>query len=255
MKKLFLSVAILATTAFAANAQTHTLDIDALYEVIVAEAEADGPAAIVSNAKYLLNADRAQGIFTLISPNTRTLRIDNIDGNFPDGSGGNNDKPTVPVTFANGITSGHRLETNGLSNSTNGRKIYINAPSAGMLKVGAWSNGDEGRGYDVVFGGSILAGSPTQLSKDAGEIQEFNISSAGVIELNPNGTGQIYYGTIQFVQTTTSINDANADKGEPASVEYFNILGSQVSADATGLVIVKKTYADGSTSAEKVFKK
>ena len=54
--------------------------------------------------------------------------------------------------------------------------------------------------------------------------------------------------------TPASIGSDSADAKEIKSTKYYNLLGAEVDANATGVVIVKTTYVDGSVSAEKTIK-
>jgi hypothetical protein len=53
--------------------------------------------------------------------------------------------------------------------------------------------------------------------------------------------------------SSTSISTPDAENAVK-SVEYYDILGKQISTDAKGLVIEKVIYEDGSVSTAKVFK-
>ena len=56
-----------------------------------------------------------------------------------------------------------------------------------------------------------------------------------------------WFGILQSITTPT--NEKNI-----VSVKYFDILGRQISEDVKGIVIVRKTYEDGSIAAEKQLK-
>jgi len=202
MKKCLLSIVIFATAILSANADEYFLDIPALYQGIVDGTNTNyiGSSSTSSTSfatKYEFTNNVTQGIFTVWSPSNRTMRI---DGQEPS------------VVWSDGtIASQYRLEPNGASNNTNGRKIYIDCPAAGTLTVGAWT-GTAGRGYTLetaaTIGGNATgtlddtyAGKlPTIPSPYGGETmtpQTFTISGPMIIDLNPDNG--IYYGFIKFV--------------------------------------------------------
>ena len=65
-------------------------------------------------------------------------------------------------------------------------------------------------------------------------------------------TEATYTVTITENSGTSNLNDLNASKAIE-SVQYYNVLGSQVDASAQGLVIVKTIYEDGSYDVAKVY--
>jgi hypothetical protein len=242
MKRVLLFALLVAIAVWDVNAQQHFLKFEDLYTTIVAEggttdAPGPGPATVNSATKYLLNDDRELDIFKLVSPSSRTFRIDKAN-----------------IKFANGVETTVRLETNGSSNSTNGRKIYVTCPSAGTLTVGGYAESDN-RGYtleneagDVVLSETAKNLYIASLDKQNIPVQTFAIEQAGIVVLNPNAA--IYYGFLQFDVTSSDVSIAAEGKAI-RSVEYFNVLGSPVSSTTTGLVIVKTTYRDGSLSVKK----
>lgn len=227
-KTLLLATAIVAS--FALNAQTYLLTFESLYSTIKDGITASTESAAFvsgSTSKILINADRTVGIFTLVSPSARTFRLD-----------------TCTVTF-----NGHshvakiRLETNGASNSTNGRKVYIDCPAAGTLKVGAWT-GTTGRGYSVeTESGTVISSANASMTAPTEtknlEVHTYSISSAGKIVLNPNNG--FYYGFIQFEVPVSSVKDVFVSKGITISkseiqnannveLEVYNITGKKVTS-------------------------
>ena len=56
--------------------------------------------------------------------------------------------------------------------------------------------------------------------------------------------------TLKFTYSTTRIGSAASEK-QVSQVEYYNLVGRQVQKPATGVYIVKTTYADGSTKCRK----
>jgi hypothetical protein len=242
MKKNVLFISMFAVMAvFTTHAQTHLLKFEDLWNTIKAEAEAGGPATLVENNKYLLNDDRSIGIFLLKSPSSRTFRIDKEE-----------------IGFVNGITTAVRLETNGASNSSNGRKIYIACPAAGTLTVGAYTTTAD-RGYVLEKeDGTVLDNTYTSMAArtDASNmtVQTFAIAEAGTIVLNPNAG--IYYGFVQFVESGAGIKDINATK-EIKSVEYYDLTGKKLDNNAAvkGSIWIEKTiYIDGTSSNNKIIK-
>ncbi|MDR0232821.1 MAG: hypothetical protein LBI82_11975 [Dysgonamonadaceae bacterium] len=201
MKKFLLSVAVLATTILSANAAVeHFLNVPLIYQDVIdgVITQVAGPTG-TPPTKYEFTNNVTQGIFTVWSPDSRRMRIDV-------------QSPAVP--WSNGTESStHRLEPNGSSNSSNGRKIYINCPTAGTLTVGAWAT-TAGRGYTLESAGVIGGGTTGTLdatyaanlpllpsSPYAGEEmtpQTFEISEKMIVVLNPDAG--IYYGFIKFVE-------------------------------------------------------
>ena len=245
MKKILLSLVIVATSLFA-NATDYILDVPAIYDGVIA-----GTITSELNAgtKYHLLQNVNQGIFTVWSSSSRIMRIDV--------------QPT-PAVWTDGFTpSTHRLEPNGASNA-NGRKIYIDCPAAGTLTVYVWT-GAVDRPYAVetaeTVGGastSVLYAateSPLIASPYEGQAMvpaTFAITSPQIVVLNPSGG--IYFGAVKFSTDAAGVN-APSDVKEVSSVEYYSILGAQVSEDVKGLVIVKTLYKDGTTGAQKIYRK
>jgi hypothetical protein len=243
MKKLYFTL-LASMVMMAASAQvTHLLMFEELYEVIKAEAEAGGPATLESGNKYLLNADREIGIFLLKSPSGRTFRIDKE--NFG---------------FVNGITTTVRLEPNGSSNATNGRKIYVACPAPGTLTIGAYT-ASASRGFTLEKeDGTVLDNTYASLDvrTDANNtpVQTYTVAEAGTVVINPNAG--IYYGFVQFVEAGggTSLLDVDAKK-VIASEEYFDLTGRKIGDKnlQNALLIKKTTYTDGTTSSSKIITK
>ncbi|GHV30883.1 hypothetical protein FACS1894177_04270 [Bacteroidia bacterium] len=243
MRKIVLITLLAVVAMIGANAQTtHLLKFEELWNTIKAEAEAGGPATLVENNKYLLNDDRTIGIFLLKSPSNRTFRIDKEN-----------------IGFDNGITTTVRLEPNGASNTSNGRKIYIACPTAGTLTVGAYTT-TAGRGYALEKeDGTILDNTNASLNARADAsnmpVQTFTIVEAGTVVLNPNAG--IYYGFVQFVESgSNGINTINAAK-EVKSVEYYDLTGKKLNNNTVdkGTVWIEKTiYMDGTSSNKKIVK-
>ncbi|GAB6011393.1 hypothetical protein [Viscerimonas tarda] len=239
MKRNLLLTLVATFFVVSATAQTHFVKFEELYETIKAEAEAEGPAALSSGNKYLLNDDRVLGIFKIVSPSNRTARIDKAD-----------------LKFTNGVETTVRLETNGASNTTNGRKIYIDCPSAGTLTVGGYnSSASELRGYKLEKedGTAISEAAAALEAADTQAIvpQVYKITEAGIVVLNPNGG--IYYGFLQFEASGSGVSSADAEKVEK-SVSYYDLQGRVANENAKGVLIKKTTYTDGSVSTDKVIK-
>lgn len=233
-KQLLLAMAFVAGV-FTANAQTHQFDIEKLYQTCWDEINSgEGPATKNSDTKALVNADRTEGIFTLVSPSNRTFRVDADD-----------------VTWADETVTTSRLETNGASNTTNGRKIYIDCPKAGTLYVGAYT-GTDGRGYTVEKEDGTVLYTESLLTADKGKIYEYPITEAGRIVLNPNAG--YYYGILRFVEEggSTGITSADAEK-QVVATEYYNVLGMRLNEPAKGLNIIKKIMDDGSSVTTKAY--
>jgi hypothetical protein len=241
MKKNVLITVFAVMAVFAVNAQ-HLLKFEDLWNTIKEEAEAGGPATLVENNKYLLNDDRSIGIFLLKSPSSRTFRIDKEE-----------------IGFVNGIITSVRLETNGASNSSNGRKIYIACPAAGTLTVGAYTTTAD-RGYVLEKeDGTVLDDTYASMAARTDElnmaVQTFVIAEAGTVVLNPSAG--IYYGFVQFVESGAGIDVINTSK-VIKSVEYYDLTGKKVDENTAvkGSVLIEKTrYTDGTSSNNKIVKK
>ena len=228
MKKTLL-FATFIVASIALNAQTYLLTFEALYSQLkTGKANGTETSATydgTSTTKLLLNADRTIGIFTLVSPSTRTFRIDTC---------------IVDVSF-----NGHshvakaRLEPNGASNTTNGRKIYIECPAAGKLTVGAWT-ATAGRGYTVENSSGVLYSTNSAMTAVTSTtnlpIHEYVISSPGTIILNPNAG--FYYGFVQF-DVTTSVSSVLSNSGiliskteiqntNKLELDIYNVLGKKL---------------------------
>jgi len=236
MKKTLLIIAIAFTTVFSTNAQTYLLTFETLYNEIITGIAASTEVATYVTAgapKILLNQDRTVGIFTLVSPSTRTFRMDSCNATFV---GGNYHNARI------------RLEPNGASNTTNGRKIYIECPAPGKLTVGCWTT-TAARGYAVENGtGTVLYNNNAAMSAVTTTldlpVHEYDITSAGRIVLNPNAG--FYYGFVQFVVNATSVNKVLADKGvafngteisnlNGLNLEIYNVLGKRVASSTTSI--------------------
>lgn len=232
-KQLLLAMAFVAGV-FTANAQTYQLDIEGLYQTCLTEATTGGPAT-VDGTKALVNADRTDGIFTLVSPSNRTFRVDVDD-----------------VTWEDETVTTSRLETNGASNTTNGRKIYIDCPQDGILYIGAYT-GTDGRGYTIEKEDGTVLFTESLVKDDKGKIFQYPIASAGKIVINPNAG--YYYGIVKYVVengSSTGIS-SSVSSATVVSTEYFNVVGVKQNEPAKGLNIVKKTMDDGTVVVEKEY--
>lgn len=232
-KQLLLAMAFVAGV-FTANAQTYQLDIEGLYQTCLTEAAAGGPAT-VDGTKALVNADRTDGIFTLVSPSNRTFRVDVDD-----------------VTWEDETVTTSRLETNGASNTTNGRKIYIDCPKDGILYIGAYT-GTDGRGYTIEKEDGTVLFTESLVKDDKGKIFQYPIASAGKIVINPNAG--YYYGIVKYVVengSSTGIS-SSVSSATVVSTEYFNVVGVKQNEPAKGLNIVKKTMDNGTVVVEKEY--
>jgi len=227
MKKTLLLFSMAFGIFFTTNAQTYLLSFEDMYQQITVGITATTEVATyvtVGAPKILLNKDRTSGIFTIVSPSTRTARMD-----------------TCTATFAGGYhTARIRLETNGASNSTNGRKIYIACPAAGKLTVGAWT-ATTARGYTLEDNaGTVLSTAASSMTAVTATlnlpVQQYDIAAAGTYVLNPNNG--IYYGFVQF-DVPTAVNQVLMDKGvsfngteilnkNGLSLEVFSVLGKRV---------------------------
>ena len=233
MKKTLLTISIILFTLFCSNAQTHLLTFETLYQQMISGIAAGTETATYVEAgkpKILLNTDRTSGIFTLVSPSTRTFRLDSCNATF------------VGHTHNARI----RLETNGSSNTTNGRKIYIDCPTPGKLIVGCWTT-TASRGYTVEDDkGVVISDANKSMSAVTSTldlpVHEYNIPSAGRIVLNPNLA--IYYGFVEFTQTTGTQTTFLEDKGvsfngtdivneKNLSLEVYNVLGKLIAKSNT----------------------
>jgi hypothetical protein len=241
MKKIVLITLFAVIAILKMDAQvSHFLKFEELWNSIKTEAEADGPATLSSGNKYLLNADREIDIFKFVSPSSRTFRIDK-----------------EYLKFENGVETTVRLETNGASNATNGRKVYINCPSAGTLTVGGYT-ATAGRGYTLetetgtVISDAASAALTVPEDKQNISVQTYPITEAGIVVLNPDSG--IYYGFLQFDEAGASAIQSIEVQKEIKSIEYFDLLGrKQIDGEIKNSVLIRKTtYTDGTTSAGKV---
>ena len=183
----------------------------------------------------MVNADRTDGIFTLVSPSNRTFRVDVDD-----------------VTWEDETVTTSRLETNGASNTTNGRKIYIDCPKDGILYIGAYT-GTDGRGYTIEKEDGTVLFTESLLKADKGKIFQYPIASAGKIVINPNAG--YYYGIVKYVVengSSTGIS-SSVSSATVVSTEYFNVVGVKQNEPVKGLNIVKKTMDDGTVVVEKEY--
>lgn len=240
MKKTLLVISILLSTIFVSTAQTHLLTFEEIYDDIVKGIAAGTETVSVYNTgsttKILLNQDKTVGIFTLVSPSTRTFRMDSTN-----------------ATFASQIHHARiRLEPNGASNATNGRKIYIDCPAPGILKVGAWTNTAD-RGYNIEDGsGNIISNAQAALPAVTELVDlptyEYTIPAAGRVVINPNAG--IYYGFVQFVSGGTSVNSIFENKGisfngrevlnnKNLKIEIYNVLGKLVETSTSSINVEK----------------
>ena len=245
MKKILLSLAIVATSLFA-NATDYVLNVPAIYDAVVAGTITAEPNTAT---KYHLLQNVTQGIFTATSISGRIMRID---------------VQSTAAVWTDGFTpSTHRLEPNGNSGN-DGRRIYINCPAGGTLTVYAWT-GTANRPYKVEtvesVGGNATATLyegidppliPSPYASEAMTPATFVIPSQQIVVLNPSGG--IYFGAVKFSTSADGL-DAPSNVKEISSVEYYSILGAQVSEDVKGLVIVKTLYKDGTTGAQKIYRK
>ena len=236
MKKTLLIIVIALTTAFTSNAQTYLLTFENLYQEIITGIAAATEVATyvtVGAPKILVNKDRTVGIFTLVSPSTRTFRMDSCN-----------------ATFVGGYHNARiRLEPNGASNTTNGRKIYIACPAPGKLTVGCWTT-TAARGYTLEdASGAVLSSANASMSAVTVTldlpVHEYNIATAGTYALNPNAG--FYYGFVQFVVGNQSgVNQVFANKGisfnstnitnkNGLELEIFNVLGKKVVSAKTDI--------------------
>ena len=238
MRKTLLLLAV-AFLTIGVNAQKHLLTFESMYNTIITGIASGTEVATYVTAgapKILLNQDRTFDIFTIVSPSTRTARMDSCNATFV----GHNHNARI------------RLEPNGASNTTNGRKIYIDCPASGKLTVGCWT-ATAARGYTVENAtGTVLFN--TNASMPAVEttlnlpIHEYNIATAGRVVLNPNAG--FYYGFIQFETSTNAIDKIFAEQGisyngsqvlnsKGLDIEVYNVLGKKV-ANSTENISVDK---------------
>ncbi|HRZ97820.1 MAG TPA: T9SS type A sorting domain-containing protein [Paludibacter sp.] len=234
MKKLLLIVAVISVTFFT-NAQTHLLTFESMYNTIITGIAASTEVATyvtVGAPKILLNQDRTSGIFTIVSPSTRTARMDSCNATFV----GHSHNARI------------RLEPNGASNATNGRKIYIECPAPGTLTVGCWTT-TAARGYTVENGtGTVLYSTNASMTAVTATtdlpVHVYNIVTAGRVVLNPNAG--FYYGFVQFVENTNSVANVFSNNGltfngsqitnsNNLNVEVFNVLGKLVTSSTSDI--------------------
>ena len=242
MKKIVLLMAVFATAVLSANADEYFLDIPAIYQEILdgTITQVDAP----SGTKYLFNDNVTQGIFTVWSPDSRQMRIDTQAGSTPS-----------EVQWTDGTTaSTYRLEPNGASNSSNGRKIYIDCPAAGTLTVGAWTT-TSGRGYTLesaaTIGGNATgtllddtyAGNVPLLGTDPMTPQTFTISGPMIVDLNPDGG--FYYGFIKFVTGGEQPTEATLKLLQPSVGGSLTASPDKTVYDINEEVTITATPAEG----------
>lgn len=240
MKKIFTLFAA-ALLAASANAQTtYTLDINQIYS------DASGATGSCPNAtnsgggtKYLINdATIEQGVFTVVSKENRTYRVDVIQTD--------EDKNIKPVTYSESYTASYRLEPNGASNNTGGRQMFLDAAGPGKLYIGAWGN--EGRSLIVMkatdktsynnvanmsssdFKHTFTADETKAEADGQPQVFEIDITSSGIYCITQDAG--IYFGYVSFVQTGEGGEETPKD---PTSATVWDFSKALSEADAANL--------------------
>ena len=204
----------------AANAQdkTYILDINKIYTDAKAFADGDGTEegkntdkdkgpTLQSGTKYDLNAwTVTQDIFTVVSKNGRTYRVD-----LANGEGATYDYGDYTATY--------RLEPNGASNKTGGRQMFVEVANKGVLYVGAWGN--DGRNVAITKAKDKTTFIDLASIDDADVIKKVNCGTltAGVAFKVALDAGLycvtqdagIYYGYLKFVEGETIVSSAITD--------------------------------------------
>lgn len=72
------------------------------------------------------------------------------------------------------------------------------------------------------------------------------------VKVGCKGGGVYLYDVLITSDTGSSIENAQADKGEVVSVSYYDLTGKRVDAETNGILIKKEVYEDGSTETSKL---
>lgn len=86
-------------------------------------------------------------------------------------------------------------------------------------------------------------------------VMSFPVEAGKTYIVGCTGSKLMLRGINYVLGNPSSISTPGAAVKEVSSVLYFDVVGKKVSAEAKGLVIVKTTYADGTTDAQKLYKK
>jgi len=109
--------------------------------------------------------------------------------------------------------------------------------------------------YEVTLTSVTRSGTMEETTTNSYNVSEAGEYTATIVAKNAAGTASQTLITSTFnVTAGTGVEDSIADKAI-ASVKYYSITGVEVDENATGVVIVKTTYEDGSVSTAKSVKK
>ncbi len=233
MKKIFtLAVAALFCGVANINAQkTYILDINKIYEEASTATGQCSNATLSGGTKYYLNETTyTQDIFTVVSKEDRTYRIDLV---------GDED-----IDY--GDYKAHaRLEPNGSSNSLGGRQTFIEVANAGKLTIGAWT-GTSGRRLLVLPATDKTSYvNPTKVTPLLDVPLDANAADGAVytIDLEPglyciSQDAAIYFGYIKFEEKeSTGINNIEAVEEADPNAPVYNLSGQQVTKETKGILI------------------
>ena len=105
----------------------------------------------------------------------------------------------------------------------------------------------------IISNGTDVLYSEIMLGDPIGKHEYSYTGGAATLYLLSSSSGLNFYG-IKIVQSPASVNNPS-DVKEVLSTRTFDVLGKEVPADTKGLVFVKTTYKDGTTGAQKIYRK
>ncbi len=100
---------------------------------------------------------------------------------------------------------------------------------------------------------TITGADKTTVSVAVGKQEKVELTATGAISISLPNKARVY--AIDG-KSSTSIENISVDSDKTIiDKSYYNLLGAKVDASATGIVIEKTIYTDGSVSSQKVLKK
>ncbi|MDR0412912.1 MAG: hypothetical protein LBH61_03810 [Dysgonamonadaceae bacterium] len=133
-------------------------------------------------------------------------------------------------------------------------KRYLSFPVSGNAKITvyAMSSSSSQERQMIVSNGTQIINEPT-VGGASLEKHEINYEGeATTIYLYSRASGLNFY-AVSREQAGTGIPTVESNKAVK-SVDYFNVVGQPVAAQAKGLVIAKTTYEDGTVATKKVYR-
>lgn len=129
---------------------------------------------------------------------------------------------------------------------------YVSFPVTGNVSItvyGVTSSTNATRTL-VISDGTNEIGTLESTTADIVKTTVSYTGGAGTIYVYSKASGFNIY-LLKAVSGSTGINDVNADKGAIISTDYYSVDGIKVSENATGLLIKKVSYEDGSVEVLK----